>query len=366
LSHPDRRRQTPQSALAAAERLPMPADLASAAAAAVRSILEEAESANTKRSYASALRYWHAWHQARFGVSLALPVPEATVIQFIVDHLAHNDRGHLRIELPPAIDQVLVAAGMKGKPGPLALATVVHRVAVLSSLHTLRSSENPCEAPAVRHLLSRSRRACAKRGERPRKKTAITADMLRAMLATCDDSLLGLRDAALLTFGFATGGRRRSEIASATYENLRRAGDAGYTYFLGHGKTLQAGPSAGSTPDKPLFGLAADAMAAWLNASKITQGPLFRSLSNGQLGTRPLSTQAVNNIVQSRARQAGLEGDFGGHSLRSGFATEAGLSGVSLQETMQLTDHRSVASVIGYFQMGSLVQSKASNLLKGT
>ncbi|MBX3727275.1 MAG: site-specific integrase [Xanthomonadales bacterium] len=338
--------------------------MASAAAAAVRLILEEAASANTKRSYASALRYWHAWHLARFGEALALPVPEATVIQFIVDHLAHNDRGHLRIELPPAIDQVLVAAGMKGKPGPLALATVVHRVAVLSSLHTLRSSENPCEAPAVRHLLSRSRRACAKRGERPRKKTAITADILRAMLATCDDSLLGLRDAALLTFGFATGGRRRSEIASATYENLRRAGDDAYTYFLGHGKTLQAGPSAGSTPDKPLFGLAADAMTAWLDASKISQGPLFRSLSNGQLGTRPLSTQAVNNIVQSRARQAGLEGDFGGHSLRSGFATEAGLSGVSLQETMQLTDHRSVASVIGYFQMGSLIHSQASRLLE--
>ena len=37
-----------------------------------------------------------------------------------------------------------------------------------------------------------------KRGERPRKKTAITLTELEAMLATCDDSLEGLRDRALL------------------------------------------------------------------------------------------------------------------------------------------------------------------------
>ena len=36
--------------------------------------------------------------------------------------------------------------------------------------------------------------AAVKRGERPTKKTAITRPQLEAMLATCDDSLEGLRD----------------------------------------------------------------------------------------------------------------------------------------------------------------------------
>lgn len=184
--------------------------------------------------------------------------------------------------MPPFIDQALVAAGMMGKPDPLALSMVIRRVAVLSSLHTLRGSQNPCEAPTVRHLLSRTRRACAKRGDLPRKKTAITADMLLAMVATCDESHLGLRDAALLAFGFASGGRRRSEIAAATYENLRSAGDAGYTFLLGHGKTLQAGPTAGSTPGKPLFGPAACAMTARFAASGIRSGPLFRPPLRGE------------------------------------------------------------------------------------
>ncbi len=45
------------------------------------------------------------------------------------------------------------------------------------------------------------------------------------MLATCDDSLEGLRDRALLCFGFASGGRRRSEIAAADLRDLRKTGD---------------------------------------------------------------------------------------------------------------------------------------------
>ena len=49
---------------------------------------------------------------------------------------------------------------------------------------------------------------------------------LEAMLATCDDSLEGLRDRALLCFGFASGGRRRSEIAAADLRDLRRIGAA--------------------------------------------------------------------------------------------------------------------------------------------
>lgn len=53
---------------------------------------------------------------------------------------------------------------------------------------------NPCEQPAVRTVLSRAARAAVKRGAQPRKKTAITLTELEAMLATCDDSLEGLRD----------------------------------------------------------------------------------------------------------------------------------------------------------------------------
>jgi hypothetical protein len=73
-----------------ASSLVLPEQLAQQAADAVRELLAEAAAANTTRSYASALRYWAGWHASRYGIELALPVPEATVLQFVVDHVVRR------------------------------------------------------------------------------------------------------------------------------------------------------------------------------------------------------------------------------------------------------------------------------------
>jgi site-specific recombinase XerD len=70
----------------------------------------------------------------------------------------------------------------------------------------------------------------------------------------------------------------------------------------------------------------------------------------------------VADIVQKRAKLAGLEGDFGGHSLRSGFVTEGARQGIALPALMAMTDHRSVASVARYFQAGSIADNPAAKL----
>jgi integrase len=346
-----------------AAQLLLPAQLAEQAADAVRELLAEAAAANTTRSYASALRYWAGWHRARFGVELTLPVSEATVIQFLVDHIQRRSKSGLVSELPPEIDTALVAAGLKAKVGPLKLSSVAHRVAVLSTAHKLKRRANPCELPTVRTLLSRARRAAVKRGERPTKKTAATRTELEAMLATCDESLEGIRDTALLCFGFASGGRRRSEIAAADMRDLRRMGEETYIYRLEHSKTQQAGARANSTPDKPLIGRSARALTEWLEAAGVIEGAIFRRIWKNRVGPA-LSPASVGKIVQRRAKLAGLDGNFGGHSLRSGFITEAGKQGVSLPAVMAMTEHRSVASVVGYFQAGQAEENPAARLLK--
>jgi hypothetical protein len=61
---------------------------------------------------------------------------------------------------------------------------------------------------------------------------------------------------------------------------------------------------------------------------------------------------------------AGIEGDWAAQNLRSGFVTEAGRQGVPLGEVMAMTEHRSVSTVMGYFQAGSLMNSSAAILLK--
>lgn len=100
-----------------------PSSLSQVTAQAVEELLREGESANTLASYRSALRYWAAWFGVRYGQGITLPLPANVVLQFIVDHAQRMTADGLAHELPPAIDQALVDAGFKGKPGPMALNT---------------------------------------------------------------------------------------------------------------------------------------------------------------------------------------------------------------------------------------------------
>lgn len=329
--------------------------------AAVRSLMREGSSANTAASYRAAIRYWTAWFELRYGQPFTLPLPEAAVIQFVVDHVQRTTDQGLKWELPLALDQELVRLKAKGKLGAPSLNTVLQRLSVLSKAHELLGHANPCRAAPVRELLAKTRRAYARRGVTPAKKEALTREPLQAMLATCDDTLRGVRDRALLLFAWASGGRRRSEVVRATIENTTRTGE-GFLYTLAHSKTNQAGVTR-ADDQKPIAGSAAQALDAWLAASGIRQGPIFRRVRRGDIIGEPLAAAAVRDIVRQRCRQAGLEGDFSAHSLRSGFVTEAGRRNVPLGDTMAMTGHASVATVMGYFRAGAAARSPAARLL---
>jgi site-specific recombinase XerC len=335
------------------------------AQASVRALLKEGESVNTQRSYASALRYWAAWFRLRYRMPFALPLPLAAVLQFLVDHLERTqDDGTLVNDLPRAIDDALVEGGFKASRGALKLNTIEHRLAVLSKAHQLKELPSPTRDPATQELLRRARRAYAARGPLSTPKTALTREPLEAMLATCTDGLIGVRDRAVLTFAFGSGGRRRSEVAAAVMENLTALEDGGYLYRLSHSKSDQAGTEHNPHATKPLVGTAAEAMRAWLSASAITAGPIFRRIRKTK-AVEPLSAQAVWHIVKRRAHLAGLSADYGAHSLRSGFVTEAGRQNIPMGEAMALTGHRSTTTFLQYFQPGAATRTRAANLLSG-
>lgn len=358
---PKSRRKSAPPALAALSTPPLSAEeLGAQARQAAGEILLAGQAENTVKSYRSALRYWCAWFQARYGQPLALPVSVSVTMQFIVDHTARVKAGELVIELPADVDERLVQAGFKGAVGPLKMATVTHRLYVLSKLHQLQRATNPCADAQVRHLIARAKRAAVKRGEMPTKKTAATREPLEAMLATCDESLEGVRDRALLLFAWASGGRRRSEVSAATVDQLRKVSSDLYLFQLHRSKTNQSG---NASPDKPIRGRAAVALQAWLERGQIVEGALFRRLWKGRVGPA-LSPAAIAGVVKRRAALAGVEGDWAGHSLRSGFVTEAGRKKVPLGDIMALTEHRQAATVMGYYRSGELFESEVARLLE--
>lgn len=343
------------SALLAVDRLDAEARAAAAA------FLAAGTAANTVRSYRSALTYWAAWLQLRYGRSLeAGPLSDTVAVQFIVDHLARPDDGRWQQLLPPALDAALVETGIKAKPGPLSYNTVRHRLAVLAKWHALKGWVSPTESAAVRTLLRKARKAQARQGVSVRKKTAALREPLEAMLATCSDGMRGLRDRALLLLAWSGGGRRRSEVVGLQVGDVRQLDAETWLYALGVTKT----ETEGVRRELPLRGPAAYALTAWLAAAPACTGPLFRRVyKGGRVGSEGLSSDQVARIVQRRAQLAGLDGDWAAHSLRSGFVSEAGRQGVPLGEVMAMTEHRSIPTVMSYFQAGTLLTSRASTLL---
>ncbi len=317
---------------------------------ALQELMRAGESANTVRSYRAALRYWAGWFQLRYRRAVPMPLPVPAVVQFIVDHAQRPTAEGLSGELPAVLDQALVHAGLKARPGPLALATLEHRLSVLSKVHRLQGPSNPCQAAEVRELMSRVRRVYAQRGERSQPKPALTREPLEALLATCDHSLIGVRDRALLLFAWGSGGRRRSEVAAARVEQLKAVRTGEFIFRMSVSKTNQAGEDLASN-DKPMVGRVGQALQDWLQAAQLTSGPLFRRIRRGgHVGPEGLSEAAVRDIVRQRASLAGLAPSYSAHSLRSGFITESSHRQVPLPEAMAMSGHRSLKSFQRYYR----------------
>lgn len=317
----------------------------------VRTILDAGVSENTRRAYTGDLRYFWAWARLALGLVEAYPIPLAVVVRFVTDHLEGLHSG---------VDTALVAEGVKARPGAHSIATVERRLAALSVAHETQGVENPVQMPQVRALMAAARRSRARKGEGPRKKQAATRDVLEAMLAVCSDDLRGLRDKALLLFAFASGGRRRSEVASAKLENLKSV-PGGYIYRIPWSKTDQEGAGR----EVPVLGRAGVALKLWLEAAGLDGGNIFRAIGRGGEAKKRLSAKGVARIVKRRASQAGLDpGGFGAHSLRSGFVTEAGRQGVPRAEAMALTGHRSVTVFDSYYEAGAILNNVAAMLIE--
>ncbi len=98
--------------------------------------------------------------------------------------------------------------------------------------------------------------------------------------------------------------------------------------------------------------LEADLGALFGNGSTvagIVGGALFRAFSvHHALSERRIDGRDVANLVRTLASRAGVEGDFGAHSLRAGFVTSAASAKVSLDSIARTTRHKSFTVLMGY------------------
>jgi integrase len=205
--------------------------------------------------------------------------------------------------------------------------------------------------------------------------------VLDRLLATCrSDRLADTRDLAILLLAFASGGRRRSEVARLRVEQLSDEAPVPLDPQNAQSPTLpcvaiQLGRTKTSVADEAgrvvLVGPPVAALREWLERADIGKGPIFRSKGPifraidrwEAVEERALTPQSINLIVTRRCALAGLEAkEFSAHGLRSGYLTEAAPQGVALPEAMQQSQHRSVQQAAGYYNEAERSLGKAVRL----
>lgn len=281
--------------------------------ASVRAYLEASSSSNTRKAYKSDWADFTTWCE-RTGES---PLP-ATAIA-VATYLAQ-----------------LADGGKKS-------ATIQRRIAAIRAVHKAANFEPPTNAEGVKAVMRGIRRS---KGIRPNKKKPATADIIAKL--RFPETLTGIRDRALLLLGFAAA-RRRSELVALHISDVEWR-PKGILLHIRRSKSDQEGkgtlvPVPSGSKLQPVA-----ALSAWLKASGITEGPIFRSIDrHGRVGKAALSDRAVADIVKKVCGAAGLEASaFSGHSLRAGFVTSALDDDVDYFKIMSITGHVKVDTLKEY------------------
>ncbi|MDQ0458260.1 integrase [Rhizobium paknamense] len=275
----------------------------------LRHLVNQGMGENTLRALTSDLAYLQAWSLAATGASLPWPAPEALLLKFVAHHLWDPEKrlSDPQHGMPAEVEARLRVLGFLRSPGPHAPDTVRRRLATWSTLTKWRGLQGMFTSPALKSPIRLSVRAMP----RPRKRKsakAVTGDVLSQLLATCrTDTLKDLRDRAILMVAFASGGRRRSEIAGLRKEQLNIEApipvDGGaplpsLSIHLGRTKT------SGGDNDEVVYltGRPVEALNSWMAAARIERGIVFRAVDRWGMSLSAHSTQRPSTTSSTSAR----------------------------------------------------------------
>lgn len=289
--------------------------------ARVAAALEAELAPTTRTAYASAWRQWERWCHTRDMV----PIPAA----------------------PEAICAYLTERAEAG----LGYGSVEMALAAIGERHRRAGLDDPTHDPTLKRVRRGLRRLL---GAAPQHHAhPLTLTELTKILTAIDPATpIGVRDRALLLFGFASA-LRPSELAALDTRDIIERPDDGFLVVIRRSKT---------DPDArgQLVGVATGnhhstdpvaALRAWNHTRSPGPGPLFTQIDRSGAATRnPITGVTVSRLVRRRAITAGMA-EFGisGHSLRAGDATTAAQNGAPVDRIAAQTRHRALDSLIAHY-----------------
>ena len=233
--------------------------------------------------------------------------------------------------------------------------TLKRRIASISVVHKMKGHYLDTKHPIVMENLHGIRRA---KGTKQLGKKPILINDLKSIINAIDAfnkiEKKKLRDKAILLVGFS-GGFRRSELVEIEYDDVEFVSE-GVKIFIKRSKTDQSGE--GMIKAIPYFEnknfCPVVNLKKWIDYSVIKSGKIFN-----------ISDKSVALIIKKYASLSGLDPNkYGGHSLRSGFATSTAESGAEERNIMAMTGHKTTQMVRRYIKDANLFKNNALNKIK--
>ena len=247
------------------------------------------------------------------------------------------------------------------------MSTLKRRLVSIGVIHRLKGHYLDTKHPSIIENIMgiKRRKGSVQKGKKP-----LLINHLKQIINVIDnkkiEEIKKSRDRSIILIGFS-GGFRRNEIVSLNHEDLDFVPE-GLKITLRKSKTDQFGE--GFLKGLPYFDnqkyCPVISVQNWLNLSKINSGPLFRRFTKGsKLSEKRLTDQSVALILKEYLSLVGIDNkNFSGHSLRSGFATSAAVSGAEERSIMAMTGHKSTEMVRRYIKDANLFKNNALNKIK--
>jgi integrase/recombinase XerD len=166
---------------------------------------------------------------------------------------------------------------------------------------------------------------------------ALTIDEVSRLINSCDDSIIGIRNRALLEVLYATGARV-SEVVLLNTADITKSEDSVVT--------VKVKGKGGKERLVPLGSFAQNALDQYLVRARpvlLKKKSTAALFLNETLGTR-LSRQSGWQVVKDSADRAKITSEVSPHSLRHSFATHLLDGGADIRVVQELLGHSSVTT----------------------
>jgi integrase/recombinase XerD len=229
-------------------------------------------------------------------------------------------------------------------------------------VHRLLRLNNPLDDEEVAIAMRRARRSKPRRQKQAR---GLTRDLRDKLISACpEDTLIGLRNRAIIAVGYDTL-CRRSELIALRSEDLNPLSDGAMSILIRRSKSDQFGDGRYGYLSRKT----STHLRVWLEAASLKEGWLFRRVLGNNIGEHPLHPCTINKILKATAHAAGLNDDdvkiISAHSLRVGAAQDLMTEGAGLLRIMRAGGWKSANTISRYVEHAELElfgRSSASTL----